>query len=78
MDVSLPSDSVHKVADQLCEHLQCSVSEVRRLFLVEDMVDTLKVCDCVLIGTQFSSLWLPSSVKIALFIYLLVDCLNIC
>ena len=56
MDVSLPSDSVHKVADQLCEHLQCSVSEVRRLFLVEDMVDTLKVCDCVLIGTQFSSL----------------------
>ena len=44
MDISLPSDAVHKFADQLSTHLQCSVGEVRRLFLVEDMVDTLKVC----------------------------------
>ena len=44
MDISLPSDSVHKFADQLSEHLLCTISEVRRLFLVEDMVDTLKVC----------------------------------
>jgi len=43
MDISLPSDDVHKFADQLCEHLLSAVSEVRRLFLVEDMVDTLKV-----------------------------------
>ena len=47
MDISLPSDAVHKFADQLSTHLQCSVSEVRRLFLVEDMVDTLKVCQLV-------------------------------
>jgi len=44
MDISVPSDSVHKFADQLSAHLVCTVSEVRRLFLVEDMVDTLKVC----------------------------------
>jgi len=44
MDMSMPSDAVHKFADQLSEHIVCTVSEVRRLFLVEDMVDTLKVC----------------------------------
>jgi len=43
MDISLPSDVVHKFADQLSAHLLCTVAEVRRLFLVEDMVDTLKV-----------------------------------
>ena len=43
MDISLPSDSVHKFADELCSHLLSCISEIRRLFLVEDMVDTLKV-----------------------------------
>jgi len=43
MDISVPSDVVHKFADEVSEHLLCAVSEVRRLFLVEDMVDTLKV-----------------------------------
>ena len=45
MDISLPSDSVHKFADEVCGHLLSCISEVRRLFLVEDMVDTLKVGD---------------------------------
>jgi hypothetical protein len=42
MDISLPTDSVHKVADQLATHLVSMVNELRRLFLVEDMVDSLK------------------------------------
>jgi len=44
MDVLVSSDSVHRFADQLSEHIVCTVAEVRRLFLVEDVVDTLKVC----------------------------------
>jgi len=54
MDISLPPDSVHKFADEMSTHLLCSVSEVRRLFLVEDMVDTLKVCPPTVISCHYS------------------------
>lgn len=42
MDISLSTDAVHKCSDQLATHAISAVSELRRLFLVEDMVDSLK------------------------------------
>jgi len=73
MDISLPSDSVHKFADEVCGHLLCSIGEVRRLFLVEDMVDTLKVglvrrCHCrpsSSVITRMHRLLLLDSVKVS-------------
>ncbi|XP_074640042.1 reticulon-1-A-like [Tubulanus polymorphus] len=41
-DLSLPSDKVHQVVDTIMEHANKTGKEVRRLFLVEDLVDSLK------------------------------------
>ena len=43
MDCALPEDKVHKLADHVSEHLSCNLRELRRLFLVEDLVDSIKV-----------------------------------
>lgn len=43
LDISLQTDTVHKFADHLVSNSLCVVNELRRLFLVEDMVDSLKV-----------------------------------
>ncbi|KAF3427263.1 hypothetical protein E2986_10381 [Frieseomelitta varia] len=42
MDLTLPAEKVHEVADVAVAHLNAAVSELRRLFLVEDFVDSLK------------------------------------
>jgi hypothetical protein len=42
MDISLPDDKVHKAAEELMKSVVRAVNELRRLFLVEDMVDSLK------------------------------------
>ena len=41
--MSLRTDTVHKVSDKVAANLLCVVNELRRLFLVEDMVDSIKV-----------------------------------
>lgn len=41
-DLILPAEKVHEVADVAVAHLNAAVSELRRLFLVEDFVDSLK------------------------------------
>ncbi|KAJ8387315.1 hypothetical protein AAFF_G00158110 [Aldrovandia affinis] len=41
-DVSLSEDSVHKYSDMALERLNVAVKELRRLFLVDDLVDSLK------------------------------------
>jgi hypothetical protein len=43
MDITLPEDKVHELAAIVMGHLSCTVKELRRLFLVEDFVDSLKV-----------------------------------
>lgn len=42
MDISLPEEKVHQVADVIMRNLSTTVRELRRLFLVEDIVDSLK------------------------------------
>jgi len=42
MEVAIPSDKVSDLSSGLADKLNVGVSELRRLFLVEDMVDTVK------------------------------------
>lgn len=42
-DVSLSEDSVHKYSDVVLAKLNKVIVELRRLFLVEDLVDSIKV-----------------------------------
>ncbi|KAK2158111.1 hypothetical protein LSH36_177g04082 [Paralvinella palmiformis] len=41
-DISLPEDKVHHVADCVMSHGSAVLRELRRLFLVEDMIDSFK------------------------------------
>ena len=45
-DISLPAEKVHQLADQLTTHATCLVNHARRLILVADLVDSLKVSQC--------------------------------
>jgi len=42
MEVTIPSDKVSELSTGLAEKLNCGLGELRRLFLVENMVDTVK------------------------------------
>jgi len=42
LDLTLPAEKVHEVADVAVAHANAAVGELRRLFLVEDFVDSLK------------------------------------
>ncbi|XP_017758872.1 PREDICTED: reticulon-1-A isoform X3 [Eufriesea mexicana] len=42
MDLTLPADKVHEVADVAIAHFNAGVSELRRLFFVEDFIDSWK------------------------------------
>ncbi|XP_046388626.1 reticulon-4 isoform X2 [Ischnura elegans] len=42
MDLTMPEDRVQEVARTVVAHLNAAVTELRRLFLVEDLVDSLK------------------------------------
>ncbi|XP_072747280.1 uncharacterized protein Rtnl1 isoform X1 [Anoplolepis gracilipes] len=42
LDLTLPAEKVHEVADVAVAHANAAFSELRRLFLVEDFVDSLK------------------------------------
>lgn len=43
LDLSISDSKVHEIADLVAKHFVCFATEMRRLFLVEDMVDSLKV-----------------------------------
>lgn len=43
MDLSVSETKVHEVSDVAVKHFVSVLTELRRLFLVEDMVDSLKV-----------------------------------
>ncbi|XP_018406137.1 PREDICTED: reticulon-1 isoform X1 [Cyphomyrmex costatus] len=42
LDLTLPAEKVHEVADVAVAHANAAVTELRRLFLVEDFIDSLK------------------------------------
>lgn len=42
VDIALPEEKVHDLADVIMKHVSCALREFRRLFLVEDIVDSLK------------------------------------
>lgn len=41
-DLSLPKDKVKEISEVAVSHLNAAASELRRLFLVEDLVDSIK------------------------------------
>lgn len=41
--MALSQDVVHKYSDVVLEKLNKTIGELRRLFLVEDLVDSIKV-----------------------------------
>ncbi|XP_034936559.1 reticulon-1-A-like isoform X5 [Chelonus insularis] len=43
LDLTLPSEKVHEVADIAVAHVNAAIFELRRLFLIEDFIDSLKL-----------------------------------
>ncbi|XP_006001602.1 reticulon-4 isoform X3 [Latimeria chalumnae] len=70
-DVAVSQDLVHKYSDVALRHMNCTLKELRRLFLVEDLVDSLKfaVLMWVLtyVGALFNGLTLLILALISLF-----------
>ncbi|XP_066552823.1 reticulon-4 isoform X2 [Amia ocellicauda] len=70
-DVALSEDLVHKYSDVALSHLNCGLKELRRLFLVEDLVDSLKFAVLMWIltyvGALFNGLTLLILALIAVF-----------
>ena len=61
-DVTIPSEKVHEVADLVSVRLNASLIELRRLFLVEDLVDSVKFAVALwgltYVGSMFNGLTL--------------------
>jgi len=50
LNIDLPEDKAQQALKNICQHINCTIKELRRLFLIEDLVDSLKVCshrDCL-------------------------------
>ncbi|XP_048862706.1 reticulon-4-like isoform X2 [Brienomyrus brachyistius] len=56
-EVTLSEDLVHKYSDMALTHLNCTLKELRRLFLVEDLVDSLKFAVLMWILTYIGALF---------------------
>lgn len=70
-DLTLPPERVHALADSLMSHAVCSLNSLRRLFLIENVVDSVKfgLCLWVLtyIGAWFNAMTLLLIGVICLF-----------
>lgn len=71
MDTNLPTDKVHEATDVIVSQINSSVTELKRLFLVEDLVDSVKF-GCLLwcltyLGSWFNGLTLVILAVVALF-----------
>ncbi|XP_041353077.1 reticulon-1-A-like isoform X2 [Gigantopelta aegis] len=42
MEIDLPEDKVQKAVQNILKHVNCTAKELRRLFLIEDLVDSIK------------------------------------
>jgi hypothetical protein len=71
MDIALPEDKTHRAAEHLVSTATRAVSELRRLFLVEDMVDSLKfgllLWVLTYIGAWFNGMTLVILALVAVF-----------
>ncbi|KAG1942180.1 reticulon-4 isoform E [Pimephales promelas] len=56
-DVAIPTEMVHKYSDTVLVHINTVVKELRRLFLVEDLVDSLKFAVLMWILTYVGALF---------------------
>lgn len=70
-DTNLPSDKVHEATDVIVKQINSTVTELKRLFLVEDLVDSVKF-GCLLwcltyLGSWFNGLTLVILAVVALF-----------
>jgi len=70
-DTSLPADKVHEATDVIVAQLNCGLAELKRLFLVEDIVDSIKfgaLLWCLTyLGSWFNGLTLITLGVVALF-----------
>ncbi|OXU28899.1 hypothetical protein TSAR_008177 [Trichomalopsis sarcophagae] len=71
VDLTLPAEKVHEVADIAVANANAAVSELRRLFLVEDIVDSLKfgiaLWSLTYLGAWFNGMTLIIIGVVALF-----------
>jgi len=71
LDTNLPSDKVHEATDVFISQINSTIGELKRLFLVEDLVDSVKF-GCLLwcltyLGSWFNGLTLVILGVVALF-----------
>lgn len=70
-DITLPQDKVREITDIAVTHLNAAVTELRRLFLVEDLVDSIKfgvLLWCLTyLGAWFNGMTLVIIAFVALF-----------
>nr|CAH7723829.1 unnamed protein product [Callosobruchus chinensis] len=71
MDVSLPQDKVREIIEVAVAHFNAAVIELRRLFLVEDLVDSIKFAvllwTLTYVGAWFNGMSLIIIAWVALF-----------
>lgn len=41
-DITLPKEKVHEIVDNVLIHINACIAELRRLFLVENLIDSIK------------------------------------
>jgi len=70
-DLTLPQEKIHAQADVVVQHGQCIVNQLRRLFLVENLVDSVKfgilLWTLTYVGAWFSGITLITIFVLALF-----------
>ncbi|XP_023025652.2 reticulon isoform X1 [Leptinotarsa decemlineata] len=71
MDMSLPQDKVKEISEVIVAHVNAAVVELRRLFLVEDLVDSIKfgvlLWTLTYLGAWFNGMTLIIIAWVALF-----------
>ncbi|KAG8328851.1 hypothetical protein J6590_100229, partial [Homalodisca vitripennis] len=71
LELSLPQDKVREIVDTAVVHINAAIVELRRLFLVEDLVDSIKFGVCLwcltYVGAIFNGMTLVILVFVALF-----------
>lgn len=71
LDVSLPQDKVKEISEVAVAHINAAVVELRRLFLVEDLVDSIKfgvlLWTLTYLGAWFNGMTLIIIAWVALF-----------
>lgn len=53
LDTNLPQEKVHEATDVIVKQMNSTVTELKRLFLVEDLVDSVKVSGTTLNAIYF-------------------------